>query len=91
MCMESPSRQQIMSYFEKDVVSAIKTWQLTDRSRRESDEKSLNQFVSDVASGIQLKVDDLSMKSSEVSSESCKLYYMYVQGVGLPSLALLLV
>ena len=65
--MESPSRQQIMSYFEKNVVSAIKTWQLTDRSRRESEEKSLNQFVRDVASGIQLKVDNLSMTSSEVS------------------------
>lgn len=67
MSMESPSRQQIMSYFEKNVVSAIKTWQLTDRSRRESEEKSLNQFVRDVASGIQLKVDNFSMTSSEVS------------------------
>ena len=68
MSMESPSRQQIMSYFEKNVVSAIKTWQLTDRSRRrESEEKSLNQFVRDVASGTQLKVDNLSMTSSEVS------------------------
>ena len=74
MSMESPSHQQIMSYFEKNVVNTIKTWQLTDRSRREREEKSLNQFVRDVASGIQLKVDNLTMTSSEVSSESYWLY-----------------
>ena len=58
---------RIMSYFEESVVSA----KATDRSRRENEDKSLNQFIRDVASSIQLKVDNLKMTSSEVSS--CRL------------------
>ena len=73
MSMEAPSRNQIMSYFEKNVVNAIKSWQLTDRSRKENEEKSLNQFIRDVASSIQLKVDNSTITSSEVSLELCRL------------------
>lgn len=68
MSTEAPSRQEIMSYFETDIVEVIKKWQVENSRVVQSDgaRDVVKRFVAEVVSNLQKKLDDMEMTTSDV-------------------------